>query len=188
MAETAGSTEQDTGARRRPAPVQQGAGALAFLLAGAGVLGFVPGVTTHVDQLALLGPRSGALLFDLVRVSVLVNVVHLVVGLVGLVAARRGPRPSVRWFVGVAVVFFILFVIGVETGPHSTTNPLPVNAAATFTAILVVIVAVLGIVFLNRTGPDVVREVFVSDRPVPGADHPGPRALTAGAPSPSRHG
>ena len=93
-----------------------------------------------------------------------------------------------RWFVGVAVVFFILFVIGVETGPHSTTNPLPVNAAATFTAILVVIVAVLGIVFLNRTGPDVVREVFVSDRPVPGADHPEPRALTAGAPSPPRHG
>ncbi|MBA8794085.1 hypothetical protein FHX74_001690 [Friedmanniella endophytica] len=146
----------------RIAPVQRGAGLLAFVLCAAGVLGFVPGVTEHLDRLAVAGPGSQAELFGLVRVSVLVNALHLVAGGLGLRAVRRGPASSVRYLAGLAVVFFLMFACGVETRAGSAANFLPVDDAATFVNIATVVVALVFMIFLNRTGPDVVREVYVS--------------------------
>ena len=62
----------------------QGAAVLvgaAFLVFG--VLGFIPGVTTHYDQLQWAGHHSGAKLFGVFAVSGLHNVVHLVFGVLG---------------------------------------------------------------------------------------------------------
>ena len=57
-----------------------------FLLVG--ILGFVPGITTQYDTLGAAGPESMAMLLGLFEVSVLHNLVHLLFGVVGLVAAR----------------------------------------------------------------------------------------------------
>ena len=77
--------------------------AAAFLVIG--VLGFIPGVTTHHDQLQWAGHHSGAMLFGVFAVSGLHNVVHLAFGVVGFMLARtyakaarllarRRPRPT----------------------------------------------------------------------------------------------
>jgi len=60
-------------------------GAAAFLLAG--VLGFVPGVTTHYGELRFAG-GSHAHLLGVFRVSILLNFVHLAVGAIGIRVAR----------------------------------------------------------------------------------------------------
>ena len=76
-------------------------GGAALLLVG--VLGFVPGVTTHYGDLHV-GHGSHAELFDVFRVSILLNLVHVVVGAAGIVVAR--PRvlalaSLALWLVGV---------------------------------------------------------------------------------------
>jgi hypothetical protein len=59
-------------------------GGIAFTAIG--LLGFVPGVTTHLDDLRL-GHGSHAELFGQIRVSILLNVLHLLVGLAGIALA-----------------------------------------------------------------------------------------------------
>ena len=63
----------------------------AFLLFG--LLGFVPGITTHYGELAVAGQSSMAMLFGIFRVSIMLNVVYLVFGvlwLFGLVIDQNG--------------------------------------------------------------------------------------------------
>ena len=52
-----------------------------------GVLGFVPGVTTHYSELQF-AHGSHAQLFGVFRVSILLNLVHVVVGAAAIVVAR----------------------------------------------------------------------------------------------------
>ena len=52
-----------------------------------GVLGFVPGVTTHYGGLQL-AHGSHAQLLGVFRVSILLNLVHLIVGAAGIAGAR----------------------------------------------------------------------------------------------------
>ena len=56
-----------------------------FLLVG--IAGFIPGITT--GTLTFAGPMSGAKLLGVFQVSVLHNLVHLLYGLVGVVAAAN---------------------------------------------------------------------------------------------------
>jgi len=77
-------------------------GGAALLLAG--VLGFVPGVTTHYGDLRL-GRGSQAELFGVFRVSILLNLVHIVLGAAGIVVARARAVALVSlalWLLGVA--------------------------------------------------------------------------------------
>jgi len=60
-------------------------GGAALLLVG--VLGFVPGVTTHYGDLHV-GHGSHARLFGVFRVSILLNLVHVVLGAAAIVVAR----------------------------------------------------------------------------------------------------
>jgi len=50
-----------------------------FLLVG--LLGFVPGITTHYGDLGAAGHQSTAKLLDSFQVSVLHNIVHLLFGI-----------------------------------------------------------------------------------------------------------
>jgi hypothetical protein len=97
----------------------------AFLLVG--VLGFVPGITTHYDELSFAG-HSGALLLGLFAVSVLHNLVHLVFGVAGLLAARS--RQFARAFLVVGGGLYVfLWVYGSAIDEHTRANFLPVNTA-----------------------------------------------------------
>jgi hypothetical protein len=90
-------------------PVAAFAG-VAFLVVG--VLGFVPGITTHYGEMGFAGHDSGAKLLNLFQVSILLNVVHLLFGVVGLVLARTvdGAR---NFLTGGGVAYLALWVLGV---------------------------------------------------------------------------
>ena len=87
--------------------------AVVFLTVG--ILGFIPGITTHYSDLSFAGSDSGAKLFGLFQVSVLHNIVHLLFGAAGLLAARSfdGSR---LYMLGGGVIYLVLFVLGLFGG------------------------------------------------------------------------
>jgi hypothetical protein len=76
------------------------AGTLFLLL---GVLGLVPGVTSHYDELRLAG-GSHAQLFGVFRTSILLDLIHLLLGGAAFAGARA------RW---TAVASLALWLLGV---------------------------------------------------------------------------
>jgi hypothetical protein len=105
----------------------------AALLAGivflvVGILGFVPGITTHYGDLSFAGHDSGAKLLGIFQTSILQNVVHLLFGLVGIAMARswEGAR---TFLIAGGVVYLVLFVYGLLAHGDSSANFIPVNSA-----------------------------------------------------------
>ena len=106
---------------------------LVALLAGAafllvGVLGFVPGITTGFADLSFAGRHSDAHLLGLFQVSVLHNLVHLLFGIVGLVAARTAGGAR-GFLIGAGATYLVLTVYGFLIDQSSPANFVPVNAA-----------------------------------------------------------
>jgi hypothetical protein len=109
-------------------PVQHAALAIGIAFLVAGIAGFIPGVTTDYDTMELSGPGSKAELFGLFQVSILHNLVHIVFGAIGVIAARRAA--SSRWYlVGGGLVYLALFVYGIVIDKADDVNVLPVNDA-----------------------------------------------------------
>jgi hypothetical protein len=109
-------------------PVQKAAlvaGAV-FLLVG--VLGFVPGITTHYDQLTFAGHHSEAALLGVFNVSVLHNVVHLAFGVAGIALARTF-NTARSYLIGGGVIYLVLFLYGLVIDHDSSMNFVPVNNA-----------------------------------------------------------
>ncbi|MDX6483607.1 MAG: hypothetical protein QOE95_1378 [Gaiellaceae bacterium] len=105
----------------------------AALLAGivflaVGILGFVPGITTHYGDLTFAGHDSGAKLLGIFQTSILHNIVHLLFGLVGIAMARswEGAR---TFLIGGGVINLVLFVYGLVAHGGSSANFIPVNSA-----------------------------------------------------------
>jgi hypothetical protein len=106
---------------------------LAALLVGAtfllvGVLGFLPGVTTHYDSLSGAGTGSTAKLLGIFQVSVLHNVVHLLFGIAGLALARTASGAR-TFLVGGGVIYLVLWVYGLVIDKASNANFVPFNTA-----------------------------------------------------------
>src|SRR3954468_21054931 len=100
--------------------------AVVFLLVG--VLGFVPGITTHHDQPSFAGHDSMAMLLGVFMVSILHNVVHLLFGVAGLAAART-PRGAKLYLVVGGIVYLVLWLYGLLIDHGSDANFVPVNTA-----------------------------------------------------------
>jgi hypothetical protein len=97
----------------------------AFLLVG--VLGFIPGITTHYDEMSFAG-HSGALLLGVFAVSVLHNLVHLLFGVLGLLSAKL-PGTARLFLMAGGGLYVLLWVWGSAIGEHTRANFLPVNTA-----------------------------------------------------------
>jgi hypothetical protein len=114
------------GSTSKRTPVQKAAlvaGAV-FLLVG--LLGFVPGITTHYDQLTFAGHHSDAALLGIFNVSILHNLVHLAFGVAGIALSRTFNSARVYLIAGGAV-YLALFVYGLVIDHDSSANFIPVN-------------------------------------------------------------
>src|SRR4051794_1014333 len=119
-------THPPTPTRRTSGQLAAGIVAAVFLLVG--VLGFVPGITTHHDQLSFAGHDSMAMLLGVFMVSILHNVVHLLFGVAGLAAART-PRGAKLYLVVGGIVYLVLWLYGLLIDHGSDANFVPVNTA-----------------------------------------------------------
>ncbi len=93
-----------------------------------GVAGFIPGITSHFDELSWAGHHSGALLLGVFAVSILHNVVHLAFGVAGLILARTAASAKAYLLWGGAV-YAVLWLYGLTIDHHGPRNVVPVNAA-----------------------------------------------------------
>ena len=99
---------------------------IVFLLVG--VLGFVPGLTTHYGDMSFASHHSMAMLLGVFQVSVLHNIVHLLFGVAGL-ALSRSDAGARAYLVGGGVVYLVLWVYGLVIDESSAANFVPVNTA-----------------------------------------------------------
>ena len=103
----------------------------AALVAGAvfllvGLLGFVPGITTHYDQLTFAGHHSDAALLGIFNVSILHNLVHLAFGVAGVTLSRTF-NSARSYLIAGGAVYLALFVYGLVVDHDSPANFIPVN-------------------------------------------------------------
>lgn len=105
-------------------PVQQVAAVVGVVFLLVGILGFIPGITTHYGDLSFAGHDSGAMLLGLFQVSVLHNLVHLAFGVVGLALART-PEGARSFLLGGGAVYLVLWILGIV----NAGNWIPVNTA-----------------------------------------------------------
>jgi hypothetical protein len=142
-----GGTTHDVGAAGFLRLMAGGVG-LAFLFVG--ILGFVPGITTHYGQMTFAGHHSDAKLIGVFEVSVLHNLVHLAFGIVGLALASR-PRPAALYLVVGGLVYVVLWIYGLAVDHQSGANFVPLNSADNWLHLgLGVAMLTLGILGLRR--------------------------------------
>ena len=80
-----------------------------------GILGFIPGITTHYGDLSFAGEASASKLLGIFQVSVLHNIVHGLFGLAGLALAAT-PSGARTYLIGGGAIYLALFVIGIVGG------------------------------------------------------------------------
>jgi hypothetical protein len=100
--------------------------AVGFLVFGA--LGFIPGVTSHYDQMTWAGHHSEAELFGIFAVSGLHNTVHLIFGAAGLMLARSYAAAR-AYLLGGGLIYLGLWVYGLLIDHDSAANVIPLNGA-----------------------------------------------------------
>jgi Domain of unknown function (DUF4383) len=93
-----------------------------FLLVG--ILGFIPGITTHYGDLSFAGDDSDSKLLGIFQVSVLHNIVHLLFGVAGLAMARAW-QTARTYLIGGGVVYLALWLLGIVGG----ADWIPANTA-----------------------------------------------------------
>jgi ABC-type transport system involved in multi-copper enzyme maturation permease subunit len=127
---------------------------VAFLAAG--VLGFIPGITTNVGDMKFAGDDSPSELLGLFQVSILHNIVHLLFGIAGIALARTWESAR-TYLLGAGVLYIILFIYGLIVSRGSDANFVPINNADDWLH-LVLGIGLLGGWYASRTGDEVSRE------------------------------
>ena len=104
-------------------PIQSLAALVGVVFLLVGILGFVPGITSHYSDLSFAGHDSNAKLLGIFQTSILHNIVHIAFG-VGILMAKtvEGAR---TYLVGGGVVYLVVWLVGIIGG----LDWLPVNTA-----------------------------------------------------------
>jgi hypothetical protein len=92
------------------------------------VLGFIPGITTDYDRLTTFDD-VGAKMFGIFGVNALENIVHLLFGVAGLVAAATWAASRTYFVVG-GIVYLAVWLYGLVIDLSSSANFIGVNDAA----------------------------------------------------------
>jgi len=134
---------------RRPVQTVALVVGLAFLAVG--VLGFIPGITTHQGQMSFAGHSSRAQLLGIFEVSVLHNLVHLLFGVAG-VALARTPGGASSYLVGGGLIYLVLWLYGLVIDKASSVNFVPLdNADDWLHFVLGAFMVVAGVLLGRRT-------------------------------------
>jgi uncharacterized protein DUF4383 len=129
---------------------------VAFL--GAGVLGFIPGITTNLGDIKFAGNDSPSELLGIFQVSILHNIVHLLFGIAGIALSRTTVNAKM-YLLYSGVIYVVLFVYGLFVGSGDDVNFVPINTADDWLH-LVLAVGLLGSWYISKSSEDV-----VTDRP-----------------------
>jgi hypothetical protein len=97
-----------------------------FLLVG--ILGFIPGITTHYGDMSGAGHDSMAKLLGVFQVSILHNIVHLLFGIAGIALSRDDARAR-AFLTGGGAIYLVLWIYGLVIDQTSSANFVPVNTA-----------------------------------------------------------
>jgi hypothetical protein len=98
-----------------------------FILVG--ILGFIPGITSHLyGGLDFAGHNSKAELFHVFQVSWLHNLVHIAFGLVGLAFASSAATARL-YLIGGGVIYLLLWFYGLLIDQAGGANFVPFNTA-----------------------------------------------------------
>jgi hypothetical protein len=125
MASTNARTTTHTDRERALRGAARAVGAV-FLIVG--ILGFVPGVTSHVGSMEFAGHDSPSELLHVFQVSVLHNLVHIAFGIAGLLMASRA-RSAFWYLVGGGAIYLLLALYGAVIEKGESANFVPVNRA-----------------------------------------------------------
>jgi hypothetical protein len=156
-------------ARYAGTPVQLASLIVGLVFLVVGIAGFIPGLTTDVDQLKFAGHESGALLLGVFQVSVLHNIVHLLFGLAGLGFANSfaGSRNFLIWG---GVIYALLWLYGLLVAEDTAANFVPMNAADDWLHLILAV----GMILAGLVGDRVVRRRMA--RAAPDRRHRGRKA------------
>jgi hypothetical protein len=121
-------TRASTPTRTARAPGQIIAAVIGVVFLLVGIAGFIPGLTTHYDQLSFAGTTSMAMLLGVFMVSILHNIVHLLFGVAGLVLART-PRSAHAYLIVGGAIYVVLWLYGLIINRASAANFVPLNTA-----------------------------------------------------------
>jgi hypothetical protein len=97
-----------------------------FLLVG--ILGFIPGITTHYSDMKFASHDSDSKLLGLFQVSILHNIVHILFGLAGLYLWRTMSGAQ-TFLIGGGIIYIALGIYGSAVEHGSDANFVPVNGA-----------------------------------------------------------
>ena len=125
--------------------------AAALILIGA--LGFIPGVTSDVDQLAWLGRDSGARLFGTFAVCAAINVMHIVIGAAGFYFARTyaGSR---AYLLVAGALYLALWFYGMFVEFGSDAHVIPLNSATNLLYLgLAIVLPLLAVTLAGQRDP-----------------------------------
>ena len=127
---------------------------IAFL--GAGVLGFIPGITTNLGDIEFAGNDSPSELLGLFQVSILHNIVHLAFGVAGIALARTHAG-ALTYLLYSGVIYVVLVVYGIFVDNNDDANFVPINTAGDWLHVALAI-GLLGAWFVSKGGREMGRE------------------------------
>lgn len=129
--------------------MQKVAAAFGVVFVLVGLAGFVPGITTNYDQMQAAGHESTAMLLGVFMVSVLHNVVHLLYGVVGLIASRRWAASRAYLLYG-GIIYLVLWIYGLVIDQNTSANFVPLNTADNWLHLFLGLVMVGAALALSR--------------------------------------
>lgn len=151
MSDTSGATRYGAQGTEARSPIRTAALVVGVVFLLVGILGFVPGITNHYSDLTFAGHNSSAKLLGIFQVSILHNLVHLLFGVVGVLAARTSAAARSYLIVG-GVIYLVLWIYGLVIDKSSGANFVPVNNADNWLHfVLGVGMIALGVVLARRT-------------------------------------
>jgi len=151
MSDTSGATRYGAQGTEARSPIRTAALVVGVVFLLVGILGFVPGITNHYSDMSFAGHNSDAKLLGIFQVSILHNLVHLLFGVLGVVAAKKSSTARSYLIVG-GVIYLVLWIYGLITGNESGANFVPVNSADDWLHfVLGVGMIALGVILARRT-------------------------------------